>query len=130
MLFLGGKERTTLKEISELLGKETIDLDNPSENRGREKSHGISHQKMGKDLMTQDELAVMDNSKCILQLRGERPFLSDKYDITRHPNYKFLSDENPNFSFNLEKEINTAHRVVIKQFTDIYDVGALESKQG
>ena len=130
MLFLGGKERTTLKEISELLGKETIDLDNTSENRGREKSHGISHQKMGKDLMTQDELAVMDNSKCILQLRGERPFLSDKYDITRHPNYKFLSDENPNFSFNLEKEINTAHRVVIKQFTDIYDVGALESKQG
>ena len=80
--------------------------------------------------MTQDELAVMDNSKCILQLRGGRPFLSDKYDITSHPNYKFLSDENPNFSFNLEKEINTAHRVVIKQFTDIYDVGALESKQG
>ena len=92
MLFLGGKEKTTLKEISEILGKETIDLDNTSENRGREKSHGIIHQKMGKDLITRDELAVMDNSKCILQLRGERPFLSDKYDITKHPNYKFLSD--------------------------------------
>ncbi len=74
MLFLGGKERTTLKEISELLGKETMDLDNTSENRSREKSHGVSHQKMGKELMTQDELAVMDNSKCILQLRGECPF--------------------------------------------------------
>jgi len=130
MLFLGGKERTTLKEISELLGKETIDLDNTSENRGREKSHGVSHQKMGKELMTQDELAVMDNSKCILQVRGERPFLSDKYDITRHPNYKILSDENPDFSFNLGKEINPAHRVVIKQVTDIYDVGAFESKLG
>lgn len=130
MLFLGGKERTTLKEISELLGKETIDLNNPSENRGREKSHGVSHQKIGKDLMTQDGLAVMDNSRCILQLRGERPFLSDKYDITGHPNYKFLSDENSNFSFNLGKEMNTARRVVIKQFTDIYDVGALESKLG
>ena len=127
MLFLGGKERTTLKEISELLGKETIDLDNTSENRGREKSHGISHQKMGKELMTQDELAVMDNSKCILQLRGERPFLSDKYDITKHPNYKYLSDENPNFSFNLGKVINPYHRVVTKHFTDIYDLGAYES---
>ena len=130
MVLLGSKERTTLKEISELLEKETIDLDNPSENKGRERSHGISHQKIGKDLMTQDELAVMDNSKCILQLRGERPFLSDKYDVTGHPNYKYLSDENPNFSLNLVKEINPAHRVVIKQVTDIYDVGALESKQG
>jgi type IV secretion system protein VirD4 len=80
--------------------------------------------------MTQDELAVMDNSKCILQLRGERPFLSDKYDVTGHPNYKYLSDENPNFSLNLVKEINPAHRVVIKQVTDIYNVGALESKLG
>jgi len=130
MVLLGSKERTTLKEISELLEKETIDLDNPSENKGRERSHGISHQKIGKDLMTQDELAVMDNSKCILQLRGERPFLSDKYDVTGHPNYKYLSDENPNFSLNLVKEINPAHRVVIKQVTDIYDVGAFESKLG
>jgi len=128
MLFLGGKEKTTLKEISELLGKETIDLDNTSENRGREKSHGISHQKMGKDLMTQDELAVMDNSKCILQLRGERPFLSDKYDITKHPNYKFLSDEDPKFSFDLKQEIYATHQVVTKQFTDIYDLGAFESR--
>ncbi|MDY0124906.1 MAG: hypothetical protein RBS09_01750 [Anaerolineaceae bacterium] len=78
--------------------------------------------------MSQYELAVMDNSKCILQLRGERPFLSDKYDITRHPNYKFLSDENSYFFFNLEKEMNPAHQVVIKQVTDIFDVGAIESK--
>jgi len=92
MLLLGGKERTTLKEISELIGKETIDLGNTSENRGREKSHGINHQKMGKELMTQNELAVMDNSKCILQLRGERLFLSKKYDTGKHPNNKLLSD--------------------------------------
>lgn len=92
MLLLGGKERSTLKKISEILGEETIDLDHTSENRRREKSHGIRHQKMGKELMIQDELVVMDNSKCILQLRGERPFLSDKYDITKHSYYKFLSD--------------------------------------
>lgn len=80
--------------------------------------------------MTQDELAVMDNSKCILQLRGGRPILSDKYDITSHPNYKFLSDDIPNFSFNLGKQINPTHRVFIKQVSDIYAVGALESKLG
>ena len=130
MLFLGGKERTTLKEISELLGKETIDLDNPSENRGREKSHGISHQKMGKDLMTQDELAVMDNSKCILQLRGERPFLSDKYDITEHPNYKLLSDSDPTKAFRIETEISKSLRISTEQVTDIFELGALEFKLG
>ena len=125
MLFLGGKEKTTLKEISELLGKETIDLDNTSENRGREKSHGISHQKMGKELMTQDELAVMDNSKCILQLRGERPFLSDKYDITKHPNYKLLSDVDPTNAFRLETEINTNLRFTTEQVTAIYEIGSI-----
>ncbi len=130
MLFLGGKERTTLKEISELLGKETIDLDNTSENRGREKSHGISHQKMGKELMTQDELAVMDNSKCILQLRGERPFLSDKYDITKHPNYKLLSDVDPTNAFRLETEISPSLRIGTEQVTAIYDVGVIGSKPG
>jgi len=125
MLFLGGKERTTLKEISEILGKETIDLDNTSENRGREKSHGISHQKMGKDLMSQDELAVMDNSKCIFQLRGERPFLSEKYDITRHPNYWLLSDEDPTKAFRLEAEMNLPNRIGIDQDTSIYEVGII-----
>ena len=87
-LFLGGKEKTTLKEISEVLGKETIDSFNTSETRGRELSHGLNFQKLGKELMTQDEIAVMDGGKCILQLRGVRPFFSDKYDITQHPNYK------------------------------------------
>ena len=86
-LFLGGKEKSTLKEISELLGKETIDLYNQSENRGSQVSHGLSYQKLGKELMTQDELAVMDGGKCIFMLRGVRPFLSDKYDLTKHPNY-------------------------------------------
>jgi len=125
MLFLGGKEKTTLKEISELLGKETIDLDNTSENRGREKSHGINHQKMGKDLMTQDELAVMDNSKCILQLRGERPFLSDKYDITKHPNYRLLSDVDPTKAFRLGTEVSTSLRIGTEQVTTVYEMGRI-----
>ena len=129
MLFLGGKERTTLKEISELLGKETIDLDNTSENRGREKSHGINHQKIGKELMTQDELAVMDNSKCILQLRGERPFLSDKYDITKHPNYKLLSDLDPAKAFSIETEISTNLRIGTEQVTAFYEMGSIAEGQ-
>lgn len=125
MLFLGGKEKTTLKEVSELLGKETIDLDNTSENRGREKSHGISHQKMGKELMSQDELAVMDNAKCILQVRGERPFLSDKYDITKHPYYHYLSDLKPNRAFSIEKEIMLNPRVSVEEITAIYELGSV-----
>jgi type IV secretion system protein VirD4 len=128
MLFLGGKEKTTLKEISELLGKETIDLDNTSENRGREKSHGINHQKMGKELMTQDELAVMSNAKCILQLRGERPFLSDKYDITKHPNYEFLSDFDPKLVFDIEKELSIKLKLGKSQITDVYDIGSVEEE--
>ena len=91
-LFLGGKEKTTLKEISETLGKETIDTYNTSETRSNQNSYGLNYQKLGKELMSQDELAVMDGGKCILQVRGVRPFLSDKYDITKHPNYKYLSD--------------------------------------
>ena len=126
MLFLGGKERTTLKEISELLGKETIDLDNTSENRGRDRSHGISHQKMGKDLITQDELAVMDNSKCILQLRGERPFLSDKYDITKHPNYKFLSDHNTSQTYKAVKVINVNTSPSKNITTAVFDLERVE----
>ena len=123
MLFLGGKERTTLKEISELLGKETIDLDNTSENRGREKSHGISHQRMGKELMTQDELAVLDNSKCILQLRGERPFLSEKYDVTKHPNFRYLSDANPKLVFDINKGVGKCMQLKNDQSADFYEIG-------
>ena len=104
-LFLGGKEKTTLKEMSEILGKETIDSFNTSENRGREVSHGLNYQKLGKQLMTDDEIAVMDGGKCILQLRGVRPFFSDKYDITKHPNYKYLSDYDKKNTFDMEKHL-------------------------
>lgn len=111
-LFLGGKEKTTLKEISEILGKETIDSFNTSENRGREVSHGLNYQKLGKELMTQDEIAVMDGGKCILQLRGVRPFFSDKYDITRHPNYQYLSDADPKNVFDMEKHLRRRPAIV------------------
>ena len=105
-LFLGGKEKTTLKEMSELLGKETIDLYNTSETRSNQKSFGLNYQKTGKQLMTEDEIAVMDGGKCILQIRGARPFLSDKYDITKHKNYRFLADENEKNRYKVEKELN------------------------
>jgi len=103
MLFLGGKEKTTLKEISEMLGKETIDIYTTSETHGREKSHGMNYQKTGKPLMTQDEIAVMDGGRCILQLRGVRPFYSEKYDIKSHPMYRYLSDADKRNEFNVEK---------------------------
>lgn len=104
-LFLGGKEKSTLKEISEILGKETIDSFNTSENRGTQISHGFNYQKLGKELMTQDEIAVMDGGKCILQVRGVRPFFSDKYDITKHPNYKYLADADKKNEFDIERYI-------------------------
>ena len=119
-LFLGGKEKSTLKEISELLGKETIDLYNQSENRGSQVSHGLSYQKLGKELMTQDELAVMDGGKCIFMLRGVRPFLSDKYDLTRHPNYRYTADADPKNVFDMERYMKK-QRAVVKP-TDIFDV--------
>ncbi len=106
LLFLGGKEKTTLKEMEELLGKETIDTFNTGESRGREVSHSLNYQKLGKSLMTMDELAVMDGGKCILQVRGVRPFLSDKYDITAHPNYKYLSDADPKNAFDIRKYLS------------------------
>ena len=105
-LFLGGKEKTTLKEISESLGKETIDSFNTSNTRGQSESYGLNYQKLGKELKSQDELAVMDGGKCILQLRGVRPFFSDKYDITRHKNYCLLSDDNPKNEFDIEKYVS------------------------
>lgn len=105
-LFLGGKEKTTLKEMSELLGKETIDLYNTSETRSNQKSFGLNYQKTGKQLMTEDEIAVMNGGKCILQIRGARPFFSDKYDITKHKNYRLLADENEKNRYKVEKELN------------------------
>ena len=105
-LFLGGKEKTTLKEMSELLGQETIDLYNTSETRSNQKSFGLNYQKTGKQLMTEDEIAVMDGGKCILQIRGARPFFSDKYDITKHKNYRLLADENEKNRYKVEKELN------------------------
>ena len=111
-LFLGGKEKSTLKEISELLGRETIDSLNQSENRGAQTSHGLSYQKLGKELMTQDEIAVMDGGKCILQLRGVRPFFSDKYDITKHPRYRYLSDADKKNTFDVERYMKRRPAIV------------------
>ena len=123
-LFLGGKEKTTLKEISEILGKETIDSFNTSETRGRELSHGLNYQKLGKQLMTEDEIAVMDGGKCILQLRGVRPFFSDKFDITKHPKYKYLSDADPKNAFDVERFIRRKMKVKADTVTDVYEVDA------
>ena len=111
-LFLGGKEKSTLKEISELLGKETIDSLSQSENRGAQTSHGLSYQKLGKELMTQDEIAVMDGGKCILQLRGVRPFFSDKYDLTKPPRYKYLSDADKKNVFDVERYMKRRPAIV------------------
>ena len=124
-LFLGGKEKSTLKEISELLGKETIDLYNQSENQGSQVSHGLSYQKLGKELMTQDELAVMDGGKCIFMLRGVRPFLSDKYDLTRHPNYRYTADADPKNVFDMERYMKK-QRTVVKP-TDTFDVYEIDA---
>ena len=121
-IFLGGSEPTTLKELSTALGKETIDLANTSENRGKEVSHGLSYQKLGKDLATVDELAVLDGGKCILQLRGVRPFLSDKYDITKHPNYKYLSDADEKNTFNIEKFLSTKLKTKPNDTYDVYEI--------
>jgi len=121
-IFLGGSEPTTLKELSTALGKETIDLANTSENRGKEVSHGLSYQKLGKDLATVDELAVLDGGKCILQLRGVRPFLSDKYDITKHPNYKYLSDADEKNTFNIEKFLSTKLKTKPNDTFDVYEI--------
>jgi len=119
MLFLGGKEKTTLEEISKMLGKETIDMYNTSVTKGNQESHGQNFQKLGKELMSVDEIAVMEGNKCILQLRGERPFLSRKYDITQHKNYRYLSDANPKNAFNIEKHLST--KLILKP-DDKYEV--------
>lgn len=123
-IFLGGKEPTTLKELEAVLGKETIDTYNTGESRGRETSHSLNYQKLGKALMSQDELAVMDGGKCILQLRGVRPFLSDKYDITQHPNYKYTADADPKNAFDIEGYLKVRLKLKPNQVCDVYEIDA------
>ena len=123
-IFLGGAEPTTLKELNQSLGKETIDTFNTGESRGREVSHSLNYQKLGKDLATIDELAVLDGGKCILQLRGVRPFMSNKYDITKHPNYKYLSDANPKNNFDIEKYLSTQLKTKSDEVYQVYEVDA------
>ena len=121
-IFLGGKEPTTLKELSTALGKETIDTYNTGESRGREVSHSLNYQKLGKDLMSQDELAVMDGGKCILQLRGVRPFLSEKYDITKHPNYKYTSDYDKRNELDIERFLSHRLKLKLDDAFEVYEV--------
>ena len=123
-IFLGGSEPTTLKELNQSLGKETIDTFNTGESRGREVSHSLNYQKLGKDLATIDELAVLDGGKCILQLRGVRPFMSNKFDITKHPNYKYLSDANPKNNFDIEKYLSTQLKTKPDEVYHVYEVDA------
>ena len=121
-IFLGGKEPTTLKELEAVLGKETIDTYNTGESRGRETSHSLNYQKLGKSLMSQDELAVMDGGKCILQLRGVRPFLSDKYDITKHPNFKYTADADDKNAFDIEAFLSARLKLKPNEVCDVYEV--------
>ena len=121
-VFLGGKEKTTLEELSKMLGQETIDLFNTSVTKGNQESHGQNFQKLGKSLMTMDELAVMDGGKCILQLRGVRPFLSPKYDITQHPNYKYLADFSKKNAFDIERYLSTRLKVKPEDAFEVYDI--------
>ena len=123
---MGGSEPTTLKDLNTALGKETIDLYNTGESRGRETSHSLNYQKTGKALMDIDELAVLDGSKCILQLRGVRPFLSDKYDITRHPNYRYLSDADPRNTFDLDNFLKARWKVPKDQICDVVEIRNVE----
>ena len=128
-IFLGGKEPTTLKELNQALGKETIDTFNTGESRGREVSHSLNYQKLGKDLATVDELAVLDGSKCILQLRGVRPFLSNKFDITQHRNYKYLSDANPKNEFDIEKFLSHRLRPKQDEAYNVFEVDVSEADE-
>ena len=129
LLFLGGKEKTTLKEMEELLGKETIDTYNTGESRGRETSHSLNYQKLGKPLMTVDELAVMNGNKCILQVRGVRPFLSDKYDLTSHPNYKYLSDADPKNALDIEKYLSSRLKLKLEEEFNTYEIDVSDEEK-
>ncbi len=128
-LFLGGKETTTLKEMSEMLGKETIDMYNTSDTRGSNRSYGINYQKTGKELMSRDELAVMDGGKCILQLRGVRPFFSNKYDITKHKNYPQLSDSDPRLAFDIEKFVRRRLTLKKDEEVEVFEADANEEAE-
>ena len=130
MIFLGGKEKTTLKDLSETLGKETIDMFNTSDTRGAQRSYGLNYQKLGKELMSMDELAVMDGGKCILQLRGVRPFLSEKYDITKHPQYKYLSDFDKRNTFDIEKYLSTKLKPKPDEVYDVYEINLTGETEG
>ncbi len=121
-LFLGGTEPTTLKELNQSLGKETIDAYNTGESRGRETSHSLNYSKLGRDLASIDELAVLDGGKCVLQLRGVRPFLSNKYDVTKHPNYRYLSDYDERNRFNVEKFLSTELNPTSNEKYDTYEI--------
>ena len=129
MIFLGGKEKGTLKEIEEMLGRETIDSFNTGESRGKEVSHSLNYTKLGKPLMSMDELAVMNGNKCILQLRGVRPFLSDKYDITRHPNYRYLSDADPKNAFDIGKFLSCKLKVNPTDTFEVFETDTSEEPQ-
>ena len=129
VIFLGGKEKTTLKELSEALGRETIDTFNTGESRGRETSRSTNFQKLGKELMSVDELAVMDGRKCVLQLRGVRPFLSDKYDITQHPNYKYLSDADPRNAFDIERFLKRRMKLKADEPCDVFEVDVSDADE-
>ena len=129
VIFLGGKEKTTLKELSEALGRETIDTLNTGESRGRETSRSTNFQKLGKELMSVDELAVMDGRKCILQLRGVRPFLSDKYDITQHPNYKYLSDADSKNTFDIERFLKRRLKLKPDEQYDVFEVNVSDADE-
>ena len=126
-IFLGGSEPTTLKDLSEMLGKETIDAFNTSDTRGNSPSYGTTFQKMGHELLSRDELAVLDGGKCILQLRGVRPFLSDKYDLTQHPNYKLTSDYDPKNTFDIEKYLNRKEKINPNDEFVVIDADSLPS---
>ena len=128
-IFLGGKEKTTLKELAETLGRETIDTVNAGESRGREVSHSLNYQKLGKELMSVDELSAMDGGKCILQLRGVRPFLSDKYDITKHPNYPYLSDANPKNAFDIAKHLSTKLKVKPNDTYEVFETNGTDEQE-
>ena len=127
-IFLGGKEPGTLKELTAALGKETVDTYNTGESRGREVSHSLNYQKLGKELMSQDELAVMDGGKCILQLRGVRPFLSDKYDITKHPNYPLTSDYDKKNAFDIEQFLSSELKLKMDDAFEVYEVDLSETE--
>ncbi len=129
VLFLGGKEQSTLKELSETIGKETINIYNTSDTRGNSPSYGTNYQKLGKALMTPDEIAVMDGGKCILQVQGVRPFFSDKYDITKHPQYKYLSDADPKNAFNVAAFLKRRLKVRPDDEFEVFEVDAAPERK-